>query len=395
MGKALEHLAFFSGSCCSSDGALLPALDKEIRDLGRQCKMPSAFIELDYQTEPSFFSALSTYGHEHNLVLIKPEGFSTLMGMGIRSVRNAFLGGQITETGYLHHLRFHPEIRGGSFLARGYKEFHHVFNKRPLPVTLTSILEENFAARQLLESNRAGSCMPVYQPVSRFLTAMIPLIGPGARWPMRYRERRPESSLQTRCLEPEDLPMLLKLFNDWGKVTDGAPCLQSADLSGSPGSLFKGLDIRDMVGLFHAGELVGAMGIWNQQPYRQIVLSHLCNSLAGFRNFWHAGQSVFGRCPFPESGGRVNFVLLDPWAFKPGKAKEFMPILLKACVKEAQRRGACFAAIGIAEKNPLINAVKSIFFMPYWSIIYQVFWPETGSYQFGKKSMQIANLGAL
>lgn len=395
MGKALEHLAFFSGSCCSSDSDCLTGLDKEIRDLGRQCKMPSTFIELDYQTEPSFFSALSPYGHEHNLVLIKPEGYSALMGMGIRSVRNAYLGGKMTEIGYLHHLRFHPAIRGGSFLARGYKEFHRVFNNKPLPVTLTSILQDNFAARHLLENNRAGSCMPVYQPVSRFLTAMIPLVGPGARWPCRYRGSSPEPALQTRCLEPEDRPGLLQLFSEWGKVTDGAPCMQNDDLSGAAGSKFKGLHMRDMVGLFAAGELVGAMGIWNQQAYRQIVLTHLCKSLAGLRNLWQAGQSVFGRCPFPESGGRVNFVLLDPWAFKPGKERELMPVLLKAAIKEAQRRGVNFAAIGIAEKNPLINAVKSIFFMPYWSIIYQVFWPETGSYQFGNRSMQIANLGAL
>jgi hypothetical protein len=72
-----------------------------------------------------------------------------------------------------------------------------------------------------------------------------------------------------------------------------------------------------------------------------------------------------------------------------------LPILLSAAVCEARQRGGAFAAFGVAEKNPAINAVNSVFFLPYWSIIYQVCWPETSAYEFTDRHLQLANLGAL
>lgn len=395
MAKALEHYFYSSAAPDLAESGRVKSLDAEIRQLVRQCKMPSSYIELDYQTEPSFFRALATYGHEHDLVLIQPENPGGLTGLGIRSVRSAYLGGSPTDIGYLHHLRFHPAIRGGSFLARGYKAFRQIFNEKPLRVTLTSILEDNFVARSLLESNRVSSNMPEYQPVSRFLTTLIPLAGPGKRWPLRYRENPVGDAFITRILAKSDLPALIALFEQAGRYNDGVPALTENDFAGSVTSVLAGLKITDMLGIFAGEELVGAIGIWNQQAYRQIVLSHLCASLAGVRDLWQLGSRFWGQCPIPQTGDKVNFVLLDPWVIKPGLEKELMPVLLKAGIREAQKRGALFAALGIPEKNPAINAVKTVFFMSYWSIIYQVFWPETESYRFGERQLQIANLGAL
>ncbi|MBU1105785.1 MAG: hypothetical protein KKB51_03870 [Candidatus Riflebacteria bacterium] len=395
MAKALEHFFYSSAAPDLAKSARVEILDAQIRQLVRQCKMPSSFIELDYQTEPSFFAALATYGQDHDLVLIQPDNPGGLTGLGIRSVRRVYLGGSPTDIGYLHHLRFHPAIRGGSFLARGYKAFRQIFNEKPLKVTLTSILEDNLSARTLLESNRASSNMPEYQPVSRFLTTLIPLSGPGKRWPLRHRENPVGSAFLLRTLDRSDLPALLALFDQAGRHNDGAPALTESDFNGSKSSVFAGLKITDMIGIFEAEELIGAIGIWNQQGYRQIVLSQLCRSLAGVRDLWQLGSRFWGQCPVPPTGEQVNYVLLDPWVIKPGREKELMPVLIEAGIREAQQRGALFAALGIAEKNPAISAVKTVFFMSYWSIIYQVFWPETESYQFGQRQMQIANLGAL
>lgn len=393
MSKTIEHLAFSSSSDIANTETA--ALDAEIRELARQCKMPSANIELDYQTEPSFFSALAQYGEQHDLVLIKPESFAGLAGMGVRSIRRSYLGGQPANIGYLHHLRFHPDIRGGSFLARGYKAFRQIFNAQPLVTTLTSILEDNINARKLLENDRATGYMPRYQPISRFMTALIPLSGPGNRWPIKYRSMREDLPCQIRTLQESDLPDLLKLFDESGKYNDGAPRFFADDFSGSHTNTLPGLKITDMVGVFHQNELLAAIGIWNQQHYRQIVLLQLCKSLRSLSNLWQLGSNIWGKCPIPAPGNPVNVVLLDPWCIKPGMEAELMPMLIKAAVREAQKRGALFAALGITEKNPAIKALRSVFFISYWSIIYQVFWPETGSYEFGRKQMQIANLGAL
>lgn len=396
MRKSSGPVEKFTFASDRADAALLRQLadlDAQIRDLGRTCQMPASFIGLDYQTEPSFFTALNAFGNLHDLVLIQPRGFAALAGLGIRSVRRAYLGGQATDIGYLHHLRFHPDIRGGSFLLRGYRAFREIFADRPLPVTLTSILEENHYARQLLETERAGGGMPVYQPVSRYLTALIPLSGPGRRWPQKYRSQQP-GTLAHRMLQNGDLPALVALFERAGRRNEGAPYIDRLESDGSLCGFF-GLRIDDMVGVFAGDELVGAIGVWNQQHYRQIVVHHLCRPLVLAQKFWQSVEFMAGRCPVPAVGGQVDFVLLDPWAAEPGLESMVMPVLIRAACEEAKKRGAMFAAFGMAEKFPALAALNTVFFLPYWSIIYQVFWPETGKYEFAGRPLHLANLGAL
>ncbi len=394
MAQAVEHLTFSSELDQMNVSGRRQVLDEEIRRLAVLCQMPASYIGLDYQTEPSFFSALAPFGKLHELVLIKPPGFAGLAGLGIRSVRPCYLDGQVTEVGYLHHLRFHPEIRGGSYLLRGYKAFHQIFAAQPLKVTFTSILADNFYARELLEASRAGGIMPVYKQVSRFMTALIPLKGPGQRWPERFRTVSVNSGLSVRRLTRSDIADVCRLFALAGQKNDGAPVLTRECFNGGYSS-FPGLLIEDMVGVFDRTGLVAATGIWNQQKYRQIVVTHLCQPLNILQTIWEKAGSFVGQCPVPAIGGCVNYVLLDPWAVMPGREGELMPILVKSGVREARRRGVMFAAMGMAEKFPAIEALNTVFFLPYWSIIYQVFWPESGEHEFGNRPLHISNLGGL
>lgn len=394
MSPALRQFTWKSSENISVLPPSVQKIDYEIRSLVRQCRMPSPWIELDYQTEPSFFKALAAYGHEHDLVLIQPDGFEHLAGLGIRSIRSIYLDGKPVDTGYLHHLRFHPEIRGGSYLLRGYKEFRRIFNDKPLPVTLTSIVADNNHARQMLEGRRADGAMPVYQEVSRYLTAMIPLRGPGTRWPVKIRTSSGQQ-YNSRILNSENINALVNLFAEAGKAYDGIPVVTPAELANNESVLFPGLKISDFIGIFNGDSLVAAAGIWNQRNYRQIVLTHLNAGMGLLRNVWNSGRFLWGPCPVPSTGSAVNFILIDPWVIKPGLEKKVMPHLLSLCCAEARRGGADFAAIGAAEKIPVISSFKTVFFLPYWSIIYQVYWPETGSYNFADRNLYLSNLGAL
>lgn len=392
MVRSVEHLKLYSGSDSSEK---LMLIDSEIHQLLRQCKMPSNFIELDYQTNPSFLDALSFQGHLHDLVLIRPEAFAELAGLGVRSVRAAYLDGKPSECGYLHHLRLHPGIRGGLYMARGYRQFREIFASNPVPVTLTSILEDNHSARSLLESSREGTAMPNYKKVARFLTAMIPLRGPGNRWPVARRECPVQPAYELRLLQATDRHSLADLFHLAGSANDGLPVVKSDSFVNNTNTIFQGLKISDFMGVFIDNELVSACGIWDQKPWKQIVVSNLAKSLSFVTSAWNLGEILWGRCPIPPVGGQVNSVLLDPWVIKPGLEKKIMPVLLQAAAFEAKKRGADFAAWGVTEGHPAMSAAKTVFFLPYWSIIYQVFWPEFAAYEFGKKQLQLTNLGAL
>lgn len=377
----------------SETGRSLHTIDAQIRQLFKACKMPSDFIELDYQSEPSFIGALNFHGSVHDLVLIKPENFSGLAGLGVRSVRQAYLGGQPAALGYLHHLRLHPAIRGGPYLLRGYRQIRNFYKKNEAPLTLTSILADNHTAKTLLEAKR--SSMPAYKKVCDYLTALIPLSGPGKRWPFRKRQKKLNPSLSTAMLQKKDINKLLKLFGQAAEVFDGIPLVTENSFADSHSSVFPGLQIEDFVGVFYNNELIAACGIWNQQQYRQIMVSKLCNSLRIARSIWQAGQKFWGKCPVPAPGNQVNQLLLDPWIFKPGYEKFAATTLLKEAIKVAKKAGADFAAWGIAQNHSAAFCLHSFMHIPYRSSIYQVYWPENGPYNFRKNHLQLINLGAL
>ena len=374
----------------------LVKIDAEIANLLEQTHMQGRFIELDYQAKPSFLKALECQGDQHDLALIRPEGFGELAGLGIRSVRKAFLAGKPSPIGYLHHLRLHPEIRGGHYLARGYRAIRDFFSKRHARVTLTSILEENEIARDLLEHSRPASSMPVYQKVSRYLTALIPLKGPGKRWPVKLRptENPADKRFIARKLSENDFEDLQGLFAQVGSSCEGIPVIEADSANPLRLKQFPGLNVSDFVGIFKGKQLLAACGIWNQQAFRQIRVLKLGLSLRLVRKLWNLGSPIFGKCPIPPFNGQVNQVLLDPWAIIPGYEKEIAGFLLSTAVIEACNRGHDFAAWGVCESHMAAQAIKSMYFIPYWSIIYQVYWPEHGPYNFEKRPLQL-NLGAL
>lgn len=368
----------------------LAQTDTEIAELLAATHMPGKLLELDYDARPSFLQALACQGFSHDLVLIQPENFHGLAGMGIRSLRHAFLDGKAGRIGYLHHLRLHPDIRGGPYLARGYRAVRQFYLEQPAPVTLTSILAENLAAQEVLESKKAGKTMPTYEKISRYLTALIPLSGPGKRWPVKFRKINVYFTSRTLC--EKDLNALCQLFNDAGKSNDGLPAVNRDSFANGD---FPGLGIEDFVGIFAGQKLIAACGIWNQQPLKQIRVRKLGALLRFTRKIWRAAGAVIGPCPIPDEGQQVNQVLLDPWVILPGYEKKAAAILLENAAKIARQRGFDFAAWGVAEAHPAICGVKSVYFIPYWSIIYQVYWPEQGAYNFSNKQLQLINLGAL
>ena len=369
-------------------------IDREIRQLITKCQMPSDFIELEFKTNPSFFSALNFHGHSHDLTLIRPHKFDCLAGLGIRSIRKAYLNGKPEQIGYLHHLRLLPEIRNSLYLVRGYRVIRDFFQQNPAKVTLTSILADNKHAIKTLEKKQTNKFMPTYTRVSRYLTSLIPLRGPGKRWPFKYRSPEFSHLFKARLLEESDISNLIKLFQHAGKQNDGLPFFKTDDLKNSKG-LLQGLKVRDFVGLFANNELIAAGAIWNQQPWKQIIVNKLHPLLKFITRLWNLGQNIWQKCPVPNAGEQVNSILLDPWVIKPGYEKKAMPELLYYLVKQAQRKNADFAAIGIAEKHPAFSQVNTVFSLPYWSIIYQVHWPDSEIYDFSQNIPYLANLGTL
>ncbi len=369
-------------------------LDAAVRCLVDACHMPTPILALSYHTEPSFRAALCCRGHEHHLVYSRRDNRTELASLGIRSLRTVRLHQREAKLAYIHHLRVHPKHAGGTLLARGYQAFREVSRQSPAAVTLTSILEGNHTARALLANQNGRGPLPAYQPLVRYLTALIPLRGPGKRWPCRFREvgRR---ALMIRNLTLDDAAVLEELVTRTGAHHDGITYEPPIRGEWSSHSLWPGLQMSDLVGVFRGTTLLGAVGVWNRGVVEQIRLASLHPALSGMQRIWHIGRKIWGECPLPAVGTEVPHLLLDPWFVEPGMEEEVGLPLVAAALKQAQARGALFAAFGVPEGHGLRNVVNRFFHLPYWSMLYAVRWPETPQIPSNLAERLIVSLGTL
>jgi len=368
-------------------------LDARIRHLLSACHMPTPILSLAYQCEPSFRRALACQGGEHYLVYARDRAADELNSLGIRSLRTSSLNQVACRMAYIHHLRIHPQQAGGTLLARGYQAFREVSREFPAPITTTSILEGNTTARGLLENRAGRGPLPAYEPLTRYLTALLPLRGPGARWPRRMRTRN-VSPYVIRNLASEDQTAVSDLYERASRSFDGLvlPIIVNHH---SDAGLWPGLNWSDMLGVFAGRDLLGLIAVWNRMPVQQIRLSHLHPVLTFLQRFWSVGRAFWGECPLPPSGTEVPHLLLDPWLIAPGREREIGPLLLDAALTRAAARHALFVAFGVPEWHPMREVIRRFFHVPYWSMLYTVRWPETPAVPTGVEKRLIPPLGTL
>lgn len=364
-------------------------LDEEIRHLQRRCIMPSNLLELDFQTEPSFMQALQFHGNHHQIVFSHFPQKAEMASLGIRSIKPVYLGGKIKNLAYIHHLRIHPDKRGSSLLAKGYQAFRKVSQQLPADSTLTSILEENAPARKILENSDGRGPLPIYRPICRYLTALIPLKGPGSRWPLKKRGQR--ADFLVRGLERHDSNDLFSLFRRFGEANDGAPVLDEEAMGKG---IWQGLSVENFVGAFRQNRLIGALGVWEQTQWKQILLNRTHWLIGFLRELWNLGSGVWGACPLPEDGKIVPNVLFDPWAIESG-FERVLPLLFSRAIEKARFTTAIFAAWGAPEKHPATAGVRHVHFIPYWSNIFQVIWSETPVFSFSENRPMLFHLSSL
>ena len=120
--------------------------DRSDDDLLRECLKKnemSGSISVAFETEPSFFDALSVQGIESQVIIGKTEN-EEIIGFGVRSIKPVYVNGEIVDIGYLSGLRVNPEFRNNSFLVRGYKFLRKLDQDERVPFYLTTIIEDKF-----------------------------------------------------------------------------------------------------------------------------------------------------------------------------------------------------------------------------------------------------------
>ncbi len=336
--------------------------DGKIREFLRSIPLQGN-VRLRTTCEPSFFDAVQIHGEDASVFL--GEYGDRIVAMGMSATRELFINGFPMRVGYLGSLRLDPEFRNSTALFRGFrmlKEIHE--EKNPGIFYLTSILEENKIAREILTSGRAG--LPTYRELFKYTTLLIP--GSAKRTvPAEY-------GLELLRGDSVGTDEIFKFICETGRSRQFFPVYSRSRIDEKSG-LLSSISPQDFLVAFKGGRIEGVAAIWDQMPFRQYVVdgyslpyrpmvlgSNILGILSGFP-------------PLPKAGNPFRHACLSCVAIRDDSAQVFS-FLLNHALEGLSACKTSFLAVGMAEQDPLLKIAGKFRHKKLRSRIYAVDWGD-------------------
>ncbi|HEV7784609.1 MAG TPA: hypothetical protein VGQ28_04675, partial [Thermoanaerobaculia bacterium] len=338
-----------------------PEDDPELRRLLRDNPMAGE-IRVSLEREPNVFLAAAVEGEPHRTIVARnPEG--GVVGMGSRSVWNAFVNGEPRRLGYLSQLRVDRTHRGRKrLLTAGYDLIRSFRGSDEMPFDLTSIVADNEVARRLLVAGLPG--LPRYREIEKWTTMILPTTSRPRRkagvWIERgTRERMGEVAA---CLERNR------------RRYQFAPHFSVEDLLSQERS--RGLAPSDFFLAVVNTEVVGSLALWDQSSFKQVVVRGYAPRLARRRPWMNRLASVLGTPRLPDPGKALPHAYLSHLAVD-GDDPEIFRALVEAAYAEARARRYVYVVTGLAARHPWRPWLEKRFKpQTYTSVLYGVLWEE-------------------
>lgn len=337
------------------------AEDGALRAVLRRAPMPGS-ISLTFSREPSFFLAEQAGSMRYQTLICQDQETGKIIGTGCRSVRKLYIDGIQKTVGYLSSLRLLPEVRGSMTLVRGYKFFRSLHGDGEVPYYFTTILDENRYAQQIFESGRAS--MPTYIPVGMLVTYLIPI---------RKKVSRKLRHEVLSC-NADALPQAHECLSEWNGRHQFAPAYTLDDLSGDTG-LLPNFSPKDLYVCKDRGEVVGTLGVWDQQPFKQTIVTDYSVKMKAVRPFYNGIARLRGRPTLPNVGESIRSVHASFVSAKDDNTEVFESLIDKAC-SEWSGCGHDYLLVGLSEENKLAAVARRLASRELKSRIYLVHWPE-------------------
>jgi ribosomal protein S18 acetylase RimI-like enzyme len=335
-----------------------PEDDPELRRLLRDNPMDGE-IRVSLEREPNTFLAAAVEGEPHCTIVARDQ--SKVIGMGSRSVWNAFVNGEPCRLGYLSQLRVDRAFRGRPrLLAAGYDLLRSLRGPDELPFDVTSVIADNQVARRLLGAGLPG--LPVYREIEGFVTMVIPTTSRSRRVSRIERGSRDRIAVIAACLERNRRRYQL------------APRFSVEDLLSPERS--RGLAPEDFFVAISEGQIVGCLALWDQSSFKQVVVRGYAPRLARWRPWLNRAAPLFGAPRLPDPGELLPHAYVSHVAVDGDDLNVFQS-LLEAAYAQARVRRYVYLAIGLAARHPwlpwLVQRFKP---REYASVLYAVHWQD-------------------
>lgn len=334
----------------------------ELQQFGCEAEMPGA-IRFSFDRSPDYLAALCVEGRHSEVLVCRENRTRRVVATGHRSIKHAFLDGEAVPLGYLGGLRVEPHARSGKLLAQGYGVLRTLHDRRPAHLYLTTVMENNHQAKEVLVSGRLG--LPTYHDFGRFCCMAVGLHSRG--------HSRPNSELLVRPAMAADGLAVVEFLNREGRTRQFFPEYRLHDF-GRPGGLLSHLEWKDVFLAFRANELVGVLAAWDQRTFRRWQVTGYAPWLRLLRVPLNLVARLRKMPLLPSPGSPMDYFVLSLACIR-GNDRIVFTTLLEAILREKRAEYSFFLA-GLHERDPLL---PELLVRPHVSLpsrLYVVAWKE-------------------
>ena len=337
--------------------------DAEIRRVLRENPLAGE-VRLSLEREPDSFIAGAVQGDRYQMVVARDEPAGPVVGMGSRAILEAWIDGAPGPIGYLSQLRVDRPYRGrGKAILKAYAFMRQLHADGAVPFYVTTIVEDNLAARRLLEANLPS--MPRYHAVGRLVTLALRV---------RRAASRRAAGVSVAQAGADSLDEVVSCLGRHGRRHQFAP-RWSRELLRCPRRCH-GLRPEDFFVARRGDRVVGCAACWDQRGFKQTVVRGYGPRLRWARHAVNAVGPWFGLPRLPRPGDAVRSVFLSHVAVDDDDP-EVLVGLVDAAMASRHAADADYLVMGLAESSPLLGVVKGTYACrAYPSLIYIVHWED-------------------
>ncbi|MGA8220363.1 MAG: hypothetical protein WB780_01830 [Candidatus Acidiferrales bacterium] len=324
--------------------------DAELRALLRENPMKGS-MHVTFEREPDFFAACSIRGAHYQVGVGRDLESGRIVGLGTRSVSEAFINGEPASFGWLSDLRLQPAYRGGTLVARGYRFLRELHADGNTLLYGTVIFHDNQTALRTIATGRAS--LPAYHDLGVIHCPGINL---------RRRKRPVAADCEIVRGRREMLPEIVDCLNRNNARKQFAPV---HDIEGfTHGGRWRDFQASDFYVACRKGKLIGVVGWWDQSAFKQTRVISYGGRLRWLVPAANALHSLLGTPAFPSSGEHVPYFYVSFVAVDHDDVTIFRA-LLRQLYNDAVGSAFCYAIIGLHEHDPLLPALEEYSRTPF------------------------------
>ena len=305
-------------------------------------------ISVLFTRRPDPYQSLMGEGENAVIPVVIDRDADLVCGMGASIIHKVNLNGETRTAGYLTGLKSLPEYRKRVPFGTAVYSYLHELTKEKVDFYYTTILKDNAAAQKMLEKKRRN--MPEYRFAGEYTVYCF-----------RAGHLQQDKALKGYKFRKSNVAEIQAAFDK-----------ASLSFNLSPASTnWPGLADNDCyVMQDNDGRTVAACAVWNQQSYKQYVITRYGGIYRFLRNM---PLKLFGFPNLPKENRPVNCASITMLSVNGNDirlASYFLEIVARAA------KSYDFLMLGLHENHPLNAAVSKIRSIKYQSRVYTVHWGE-------------------